>query len=152
MNKIHLGFHTLLAALFLLGCSPNPKNQETESPAGFTLKESDLPEYEKDIDHKGLLTALGDRTDESIRTGEHIYNNVCFNCHGNPETPGSIPNAFKFWEDEFKVGKDPYSLYQTLTRGYGSVLRLLPHHAVQVFLQRTDTTDRDHGRFAYNAC
>ena len=88
---------------------------------GFILKESDLPEYEKDIDHKGLLTALGDRHDESIRTGEHIYNNICFNCHGNPEQVGSIPTAFKFWEDKFKVGKDPYSIYQTLTRGYGSM-------------------------------
>ena len=88
---------------------------------GFILQESDLPEYEKDIDHKGLLTALGDRHDESIRTGEHIYNNICFNCHGNPEQVGSIPTAFKFWEDKFKVGKDPYSIYQTLTRGYGSM-------------------------------
>jgi hypothetical protein len=64
---------------------------------------------------------LGDRHDESIRTGEHIYNNICFNCHGNPEQVGSIPTAFKFWEDKFKVGKDPYSIYQTLTRGYGSM-------------------------------
>jgi hypothetical protein len=64
---------------------------------------------------------LGDRHDESIRTGEHIYNNLCFNCHGNQEQVGSIPSAFKFWADNFKVGKDPYSIYQTLTRGYGSM-------------------------------
>ncbi len=152
MNKIHLGFHTLLAALFLLGCSPNPKNQETESPSGFTLKESDLPEYEKDIDHKGLLTALGDRQDESIRTGEHIYNNVCFNCHGNPETPGSIPNAFKFWEDEFKVGKDPYSIYQTLTRGYGSMppqVNLTPVEKYDIinYLRATFIQEKNPGQF-----
>jgi hypothetical protein len=152
MNKIHLGFHTLLAALFLLGCSPNPKNQETESPSGFTLKESDLPEYEKDIDHKGLLTALGDRQDESIRTGEHIYNNVCFNCHGNPETPGSIPNAFKFWEDEFKVGKDPYSIYQTLTRGYGSMppqVNLTPVEKYDIinYLRETFIQEKNPGQF-----
>jgi hypothetical protein len=152
MNKIHLGFHTLLAALFLIGCSPNPKNQETESPSGFTLKESDLPEYEKDIDHKGLLTALGDRQDESIRTGEHIYNNVCFNCHGNPETPGSIPNAFKFWEDEFKVGKDPYSIYQTLTRGYGSMppqVNLTPVEKYDIinYLRETFIQEKNPGQF-----
>jgi glucose/arabinose dehydrogenase/cytochrome c5 len=152
MNKIHLGFHTLLAALFLLGCNPNPKNQETESPSGFTLKESDLPEYEKDIDHKGLLTALDDRQDESIRTGEHIYNNVCFNCHGNPETPGSIPNAFKFWEDEFKVGKDPYSIYQTLTRGYGSMppqVNLTPVEKYDIinYLRATFIQEKNPGQF-----
>ena len=64
---------------------------------------------------------MDDRQDESIRTGEHIYNNICFNCHGNPDQVGSLPNAFKFWEGKFKVGMDPYSIYQTLTRGYGSM-------------------------------
>lgn len=95
--------------------------RETQAPTGFTLQEADLPDYEKNLDHQGLLTALGDRHGESIRTGEHIYNNSCFNCHGNPEQEGSMPNAFKFWEDKFKVGGDPYSIYQTLTRGFGSM-------------------------------
>ncbi len=121
MNRILIGLNFLLVLLIFIGCSPSQTNKEAETPTGFTLSESDLPEYEKNIDHKGLLTALGDRHDESVRTGEHIYNNICFNCHGNPEQVGSIPTAFKFWEDEFKVGKDPYSIYQTLTRGYGSM-------------------------------
>jgi hypothetical protein len=121
MNTIKIGLHTLLISLLLFGCKPNSTEQGTESPTGFTLQESDLPEYERDIDHQGLLTALGDRHGESIRTGEHIYNNICFNCHGNPQQEGSMPNAFKFWEDQFKVGNDPYSIYQTLTRGYGSM-------------------------------
>ena len=108
--------------LIMIACNSGKENQqENENPQGFILQESDLPDYEKNIDHKSLLTALGDRHGESIRTGEHIYNNICFNCHGNPEQEGSIPNAFKFWEDSFKVGKDPYSIYQTLTRGYGSM-------------------------------
>ncbi len=120
MRKFHFDSQTLLlAALLCFSC--NPSQKEAESPSGFTLSESDLPDYEKDIDHRGLLTALGDRHDESIRTGEHIYNNICFNCHGNPDQVGSIPTAFKFWEDQFKVGNDPYSIYQTLTRGYGSM-------------------------------
>jgi hypothetical protein len=109
--------------LFLVGCNQGKKSDGIVSNAigGFILTESDLPEYEKDIDHKGLLDALGDRHGESIRTGEHIYNNTCFNCHGNPDQLGSIPTALKFWADSFKVGKDPYSIYQTLTRGYGSM-------------------------------
>jgi hypothetical protein len=121
MKKILLGLNSLFLFLLLLGCNSGSKNEDAESALGFILQESDLPDYEKNIDHKGLLTALDDRQGESIRTGEHIYNNTCFNCHGNPEQEGSMPNAFKFWKDEFKVGKDPYSIYQTLTRGYGSM-------------------------------
>lgn len=109
--------------LLLVGCNQGNKNGENGANdlVGFILSESELPDYERDLDHKGLLVALGDRHDESIRTGEHIYNNICFNCHGNQEQVGSIPSAFKFWADTFKVGKDPFSIYQTLTRGYGSM-------------------------------
>jgi hypothetical protein len=121
MNKIYLSLSTLLIFSLLNGCKPSSSNPETETPIGFTLQESDLPDFERNLDHKGLLLALGDRYGESIRTGEHIYNNICFNCHGNKEQEGSMPNAFKFWEDKFKVGNDPYSIYQTLTRGYGSM-------------------------------
>jgi len=121
MKRFLRNLNSLLLFLFLLGCDSGSKNEDAETIFGFTLQESDLPDYEKDIDHKALLIALDDRQGESIRTGEHIYNNTCFNCHGNPEQEGSMPNAFKFWEDEFKVGKDPYSIYQTLTRGYGSM-------------------------------
>lgn len=121
MNRPKILLQCLLLLLFVFGCKQAKENQNTDSVQGFILSESDLPDFEKDIDHKGLLTALGDRHDESIRTGEHIYNNICFNCHGNPDQVGSIPTAFKFWEDTFKVGKDPYSIYQTLTRGYGSM-------------------------------
>ena len=116
---------TLLPALllYLLACNSKPEStaQQDLATPGFILQEADLPDYEKDIDHKTLLTSLGDRHGESIRTGEHIYNNICFNCHGDPEQEGSLPTSFKFWSEEFKVGKDPYSIYQTLTRGYGSM-------------------------------
>ncbi|MCH6234712.1 DUF6797 domain-containing protein [Cognataquiflexum rubidum] len=121
MNRPKIVLQYILLLLLVFGCKQAKENQNTDSVQGFILSESDLPDFEKDIDHKGLLTALGDRHDESIRTGGHIYNNTCFNCHGNPEQVGSIPTAFKFWEDTFKVGKDPYSIYQTLTRGYGSM-------------------------------
>lgn len=121
MNRPKILLQCLFLLLVVFGCKQAKENQNTDSVQGFILSESDLPDFEKDIDHKGLLTALGDRHDESIRTGEHIYNNICFNCHGNPDQVGSIPTAFKFWEDTFKVGKDPYSIYQTLTRGYGSM-------------------------------
>lgn len=106
--------------LFVWACSPiNQKNVKGISQ--FILSDADVPLYEKDIDHKGLMLAINDRYDESMTTGENIYKNNCLSCHGAPNEPGSIPSARKFWEESFKVGHDSYALYQTLTRGYGSM-------------------------------
>lgn len=74
-----------------------------------------VPEYEKDIDHAGLIRALDDK---AFKRGEAIYGRVCANCHGTREQPGSLPTSPKFAAHVFKNGSDPYSLYQTLTRGY----------------------------------
>ena len=74
-----------------------------------------LPEYEKHIDHAGLLNKLDN---ESFARGEVIYSRVCANCHGTLDMPGSLPTSPKFANHVFKNGSDPYSLYQTLTRGY----------------------------------
>lgn len=121
MKRLLFGIISLLLFGLIYSCNTQTEKRESKLNNGFILSESDLAGYEKDIDHQGLIAAWGDRKGESIRTGEHIYNNICFNCHGNTNQEGSMPNAFKFWEDEFKVGKDPYSIYQTLTRGYGSM-------------------------------
>ncbi len=75
-----------------------------------------IPEYEKEIDHAGLIRALDDR---ALRRGEAIYTRVCGNCHGTKDAPGSMPTSPRFVADKFKNGSDPFSLYQTLTRGYG---------------------------------
>src|SRR5690606_29810302 len=63
------------------------------------------------------------------------YRTVCFNCHGNAEQPGSMPNAAKFWKDKLKNGSDPYAMYQTITRGFGLVppqVRLSPQEKYEV--------------------
>ena len=44
---------------------------------------------------------------------------MCANCHGTKDQPGSLPTSLRFAEGKFKNGSDPYSLYQTLTHGYG---------------------------------
>ena len=75
-----------------------------------------IPEYEKEIDHAGLIRGLDDK---ALRRGEAIYTRVCGNCHGTTDHPGSMPTSLRFAADKFKNGSDPYSLYQTLTRGYG---------------------------------
>jgi hypothetical protein len=74
-----------------------------------------LPEYEKDIDHAGLIRALDDR---AFKRGEAIYTRVCANCHGTTDQPGSLPSSPKFATHTFKNGSDPYSLYRTITHGY----------------------------------
>ncbi|HEY1189114.1 MAG TPA: DUF6797 domain-containing protein [Gemmata sp.] len=75
-----------------------------------------VPEYESHIDHAGLLRALDNK---ALKRGEAIYTRVCANCHGTKDQPGSLPTSPKFAAHTFKNGSDPFSLYQTLTRGYG---------------------------------
>ncbi|AMV23960.1 Cytochrome c [Gemmata sp. SH-PL17] len=90
-----------------------PSRARELRPAVTTLV---IPEYEQDIDHAGLIRAWDDKT---LRRGEAIYARVCANCHGTKDQPGSLPTSPKFVAHVFKNGSDPYSLYQTLTRGYG---------------------------------
>ncbi|MBT8183440.1 MAG: cytochrome c, partial [Eudoraea sp.] len=84
----------------------------------YILSEAELPESEKNIDHAGIL---GGSDREGFKRGERIYSSNCINCHGNPEVEGSIPSATKFWEAPFKAGSDAYSMYQTLTKGFGTM-------------------------------
>jgi putative heme-binding domain-containing protein len=83
------------------------------SPAQFALR---LPEYESHVDHTGLLRDLGS---DSYKRGEAIYQRLCINCHGTHDQPGSLPTSLRFAEGKFKSGSDPYTMYQTLTRGFG---------------------------------
>ena len=82
------------------------------------MPESALPAYEQQLDHAALIADWEEDEDAFMR-GERIYGTICFSCHGNADQPGSLPDAFKFWEGTFKHGKDPHRMYQTLTRGYG---------------------------------
>src|SRR4029453_18005781 len=77
-----------------------------------------LPDYEKDIDHAGFVAGLNRK---SYARGEEIYGRVCANCHGTKDAPGSLPTSLRFASGAFKNGSDPYSLYQTLTRGFAQM-------------------------------
>ena len=109
----------ILMILALIAC--NNQNLYTPPKVKFSMDEAMLPAYEKDIDHKGILNTIQRNQEESYMDGKKTYNSNCINCHGTPTKEGSIPTAFKYWKDSFKVGKDPYSIYQTLTRGYGAM-------------------------------
>ncbi|MDA7675626.1 c-type cytochrome [bacterium] len=67
-------------------------------------------------DHAQLMA---DWDDETMETGRKLYHSLCVTCHGTAQTPGSLPTALKFHEGAFKNGKDPYGMFQTLSRGYG---------------------------------
>ena len=103
--------------LFLIqSCnSPNQPPSPAEG-ATYLLAESDLEDYELDLDHAQFME---DWSEEFYHRGMITYRESCFACHGNIEQPGSIPNSRQFWKEPFKNGADPYSMYQTLTRGHG---------------------------------
>ncbi len=59
---------------------------------------------------------------KSLREGAEIYKALCVVCHGTMEQPGSLPTALRFGEGEFKNGADPYSMFETLTKGYNQMM------------------------------
>jgi putative heme-binding domain-containing protein len=77
-----------------------------------------LPDSERDIDHAGLLSGLDE---QSLKRGETIYQRVCMNCHGTVDRPGSLPTSLRFASGSFKNGSDPFSMYRTLTLGFGQM-------------------------------
>jgi putative heme-binding domain-containing protein len=77
-----------------------------------------LPDYERQLDHTGMIAGLGP---EHFRRGEAIYGRVCGNCHGTRDQPGSLPSAPRFASATLKNGADPYSMYRTLTDGFGQM-------------------------------
>jgi cytochrome c5 len=103
---------------FLARKQPTEPIRIDRSKISYVLSEVDLPANEKNIDHAGIIA---DADLEGFKRGERIYSSNCINCHGNPEVEGSIPLSTKFWEQPLKSGSDAYSMYQTLSRGVGSM-------------------------------
>ena len=54
--------------------------------------------------------------------GARIYNGLCITCHGTDKVEGTLPTALRFHEGQFKNGKDPLSMYSTLTKGYNQMV------------------------------
>ena len=88
-------------------------------PPPHLLVAPPVPEYEKTIDHAGLIADLDD---DAFERGQAIYNRLCINCHGTKDQPGSLPTSLRFASGKFKNGSDPFAMYQTLTRGFGMML------------------------------
>ncbi len=96
-----------------------PDRARALRPEPTLIAPSPLPEYERRLDHAGLISSL-DR--KSFSRGEAIYTRVCANCHGTQDHPGSLPDAPRFASTPLKNGSDPYRLYRTITDGYGRMV------------------------------
>ena len=59
---------------------------------------------------------------KTLEEGATIYKTLCVVCHGTKEQPGSLPTALRFSEGQFKNGSDPFSMYLTLTKGFGQMV------------------------------
>ena len=140
--------HRLLLVLALL---PWPAyGQESGLPPGpLLLPESELPEYERDIDHAGYLREFDRKT---LTQGNQIYQQVCYNCHGDLSLPGSLPNSTRFSEGKFQYGNDPYSMYQAITRGWrlmAPLIHLTPREKYEVIHFIREKYIKDHNPDEY---
>ncbi len=108
-------FLDLAAYLTEIGAK-GPSRALALKPAAALYAVPPLPEYEQNLDHAGLIA---DFDSDGFERGAAIYKRVCANCHGTHEAAGSLPTSLRFASGKFKNGADPYSIYQTLTRGFG---------------------------------
>ncbi|MBL8800314.1 MAG: c-type cytochrome [Planctomycetia bacterium] len=105
-----------LACYLIEIAEKGPKRAEELQPPPSLYAQLPIPEYEKDIDHAGLISGADAG---SLKRGEAIYQRTCINCHGTKAKPGSMPTSLPFASGKFKNGSDPYSIYRTLTHGFG---------------------------------
>ena len=108
-----------------------------------------LPEYESEIDHAGMLSSLDN---DAFKRGEAIYQRLCVNCHGTVTEPGSLPTSLKFASGKFKNGHDPFSMYQTLTRGFGLMVAqrwMVPQQKYDVIHYIRESYLREHNPDQY---
>jgi putative heme-binding domain-containing protein len=96
-----------------------PRRAQQLQPPAALYAAAPQPAYENDLDHAGLIR---DSDQTSFRRGQKIYQSLCLSCHGTQDQPGSLPTSLRFASGSFKRGSDPYSMYQTLTKGYGLMM------------------------------
>ena len=76
-------------------------------------------------DHAEIVGRM--EREDARRRRRRSTKSLCVVCHGTKEQPGSLPTALRFAEGQFKNGSDPFSMYLTLTKGFG---QMVPHAAI----------------------
>jgi len=89
-----------------------------EAKAGATVSAAWIQPLERS-DHATVIQGLNA---ESLEEGRKIYTSLCIVCHGTKDQPGSLPTAPSFASGAFKNGADPFSMYTTLTNGFGQMV------------------------------
>jgi cytochrome c5 len=138
----------LYLAFCLVQFSCNQK-KEWHIEVPFTLSNEQLADYERDINHFSLISELNDA---SYRRGKETYQTLCHNCHGNMVDEGSLPTAHKFWSQKFKVGNDPFSMYQTITKGFATMppqIQLVPRQKYDVIHYIREEFIKEHNSEEY---
>lgn len=103
---------------FLHTVSKGEERPRIEPPPGVLIKTSWVQPLEA-TDHAEVVAGWNPST---LEAGREIYRSLCFVCHGDQEQVGSLPTALRFGEGEFKNGSDPFSMYLTLTKGFGQMV------------------------------
>jgi mono/diheme cytochrome c family protein len=91
---------------------------QIEPKAGVSVQTAWVQPLERS-DHAELVSAWDEKT---LAEGKQIYASLCVVCHGTKEQPGSLPTALRFAEGDFKNGSDPFSMFTTLTHGFGQMV------------------------------
>ncbi|MEM7368989.1 MAG: DUF6797 domain-containing protein [Bacteroidota bacterium] len=142
MRQLKPSLFVIGGYLLLIGCGTfDSGNAFQNMPDELLMPLASLPDYEENVDHKGLWSDVVSN-EQAVGRGRRIYGRNCFNCHGNPDQQGSMPDSHRFWADTAKHGHDPYSMYEVLTRGFAQMppqIRLSPREKYEVihFIRET---------------
>lgn len=110
MNPFHMAWHLLRLARGRVGCA--------SLISLLALQAQAQVDPAAEADHAAIIRNWNA---ESFARGRKLYDAICVTCHGNLTQPGSLPTSRPFWLEPFKNGADPFSLYKTLTSGFGQM-------------------------------
>ena len=100
------------------GFAGNAVTLEISNPDNVQFREAWIQDLGK-ADHAAEIASLDHF---ALERGEKLYESLCITCHGTPQKEGSLPTALKFHAGEFKNGSDPWSMFQTLDKGFGQMI------------------------------